>query len=281
MIDSLLLGNQCRLAWAEYGAPGGEPVFYFHGMQGSRLEPSPADAIARDMGIRLIAPDRPGYGDSELPEGFRLLDWPDAILQLADKLQLNQFSIISFSGGGKYALACASKLAERIKHISLVSAPAPFDTEVMQQHLIADFKPLVELAAVDYPAAIQQVSQLATSPEALLDLLLAPLPPSDKATFRQAHIQKHCLDNITLAMKNGINGIANDLRCLALPWQFDLQDIHLDIDIWHGRDDINVGFPVAEYLADALAHSTTHFLENKGHWFLFEQWSNILQRYKR
>ncbi|MCW9024909.1 MAG: alpha/beta hydrolase [Gammaproteobacteria bacterium] len=279
-MDRLILENQCQLAWTEYGAPEGEPVFYFHGMQGSRLEPSPADAIAHDMGIRLIAPDRPGYGNSDPHEDFKLLDWPDVISQLADHLNLNQFSIIAYSAGGAYALACGNRIPARIKHVTLLSATAPFDTEVMQTHLNAILIHLFELATVDKQATVQQVSQLAASPEALLDSLLAMLPPCDKVIFDQAHIQEHYLKNITLALNKGINGIVNDLRCLGLPWQFNLQDIPVDVDIWHGREDNNIGFPVAEYLARALPDPTTHFFDNKGHCYLFEQWNDILEHYK-
>ena len=275
-MNILLLDNKKRLAWNEYGAPDGEPVFYFHGTPGSRLEAQPADDIARNLGIRLIAPDRPGYGDSDVQDDFRLLDWPDAISQLADELQLRQFSILSFSGGGAYALACAHELAGRINHVTTVGSPAPFETEVMQKHISAEFKPLYELSAANYPAAAQQVSQLANPLDTFMEILQAALPPSDKVLFEQSSFHKHYLENLTLATTHGVNGIVNDLRNLTLPWQFDLEDIQPPIDLWHGRDDKSFGFAIAEYLSNTLKNTSTHFLNNNGHYFLFNQWREIL-----
>ena len=279
-MNQLLLDNKYKLSWNEYGAPDGEPMFYFHGITSSRAEAQTADTIAKDLGIRLIAPDRPGFGDSDAQQGFRLLDWPNVISQLADKLQFKQFSILGFSGGGAYALACAHELAERIKQITVVGSSAPFETKVMQEYISADFKPLYELAASDYTAAIQQVSQMVASPEVFIDNLQPALPESDKTLFNQSSFHKLFLENLTLATNNGVNGIVNDLRNFKLPWQFNLEDIQLPINIWHGRDDLLIGFPVAEYLADTLNNTSTHFLNNNGHYFLFNQWKEILEQAK-
>ena len=272
----LLLNNKYQLAWNEYGSPDGEPLFYFHGTPGSRVEPQAANDIARDLGIRLIAPDRPGYGDSDVQDDFRLLDWPDCISQLADNLQLKQFSILSFSGGGAYALACAHELADRLKRITIAGSPAPFETEVMQEHICAESKPLYELSAADYPAAIQQVSQLVNSLDTFLEILQAPLPPSDTVLFEQDSFHQHYLENLTLATTHGVNGIVNDLRNLTLPWQFNLEDIQLPIDIWHGSEDRSFGLAIAKYLSNTLKNTSTHFLDNSGHLLLFTQWKEIL-----
>lgn len=276
-MNILLLGSKHRLAWNEYGAPNGEPMFYFHSITGSRLEAQTADAIAMDLGIRLIAPDRPGYGNSDVQQGFRLLDWPNAVSQLADQLQLKQFSILGLSIGGSYALACAHELAGRIKHVTIVGSTAPFESHVMQEHINAGFKPLYELAATNYPAALQQAAQLAASPEILMGVLQASLLPCDKAIFDQDDFHRHYLENLALTIHNGVDGIANGLRCVSLPWQFDLEDIQTHVDIWHGRNDNLVGFPVAEYLAETLKSTSTHFLKNNGHYFLLNRWREILE----
>ena len=47
------------LGYAEYGAPQGKPLIFFHGHIGSRLDFRPNDAIAHSLGARVIAIDRP------------------------------------------------------------------------------------------------------------------------------------------------------------------------------------------------------------------------------
>ena len=52
------------LAYLEIGDPSGAPVRYFLGFPGSRLEGRLAADAARRRGLRLLAPDRPGFGAS-------------------------------------------------------------------------------------------------------------------------------------------------------------------------------------------------------------------------
>ena len=62
---AIQLSDGRRLAYAEYGAVTGVPVFLFHGLPGSRLAWGllPNDPLSPDL--RIVAPDRPGYGGSD------------------------------------------------------------------------------------------------------------------------------------------------------------------------------------------------------------------------
>src|SRR5258708_1654460 len=77
------------LGYTQTGHPLGKPVFFFHGSPGSRLQRHPDETIAREMGIRLIGIDRPGYGLSDFQPDRTLLDWPADVAQLADALLLD------------------------------------------------------------------------------------------------------------------------------------------------------------------------------------------------
>ncbi len=65
----LRLADGRTLACLELGDPEGSPVLYFHGYPGSRLEGRLAAGAARRHGLRLIAPDRPGFGGIHVPAG--------------------------------------------------------------------------------------------------------------------------------------------------------------------------------------------------------------------
>ncbi|MCL5996723.1 MAG: alpha/beta hydrolase [Chloroflexi bacterium] len=52
------------LGYAEFGAPGDRPIFLFHGNPGSRLDATLG--AVEQPGIRVIAPDRPGVGLSDM-----------------------------------------------------------------------------------------------------------------------------------------------------------------------------------------------------------------------
>ncbi len=113
------------LGFAEYGDPQGIPLFAFHGTPGSRLMVQAADASARAGGVRVIAPDRPGFGLSSRRAGRRIGDWPLDVAELADALGIARFGVVGVSGGGPYALACAWRLPERLTVVASVSGVAP------------------------------------------------------------------------------------------------------------------------------------------------------------
>src|SRR5262245_41965693 len=111
-----------QLAFAEYGDPDGRPVMYFHGAPSSRLEPLVVgDAEWKRLGLRLIAPDRPGIGRSDPLARRQFAAWPDDVTSLANALGLERFSIIGNSGGAPYAYVAAAQLGARITSVGIVS----------------------------------------------------------------------------------------------------------------------------------------------------------------
>src|ERR671933_2362887 len=102
-----------NLAYAEWGDPGGLPVLGCHGSPSSRLERHVEDpADYRRWGIRLVVPDRPGFGRSDSQPGRRVVDWPADVAVLLDALGVDRFAVLSLSGGAAYALACAAEFGE-------------------------------------------------------------------------------------------------------------------------------------------------------------------------
>jgi pimeloyl-ACP methyl ester carboxylesterase len=61
--QSYQLPDGRSLSFAEYGAPQGRPLFYFHGWPSSRIEFAGlnGDAIAAELNVRVIAMDRHGF----------------------------------------------------------------------------------------------------------------------------------------------------------------------------------------------------------------------------
>lgn len=44
---------------------------------------------------------------------------------LADRLELEKFSLLGWSMGGQYAMACAYALAERVHHTAIIASCLP------------------------------------------------------------------------------------------------------------------------------------------------------------
>ena len=114
-----------NLGVASVGTSDGFPIFHFHGSGSSRLEVLLLADEAIALGVRLIGLDRPGIGRSDTKVGYRLLDWPDDVVGVADQLGIEQFAIEGLSAGGPYAMACAYKIPQRLMACGLISTVSP------------------------------------------------------------------------------------------------------------------------------------------------------------
>jgi len=122
--EECTLSDGRRLAYAVAGDPNGTPVIAHHGTPGSRLFATLFADAARDVGARLVVPDRPGYGYSTPPpDGWGWTNWRVDVEALLDAESIEEAAVLGFSGGGPFAIAAAS--ADRTTHVGLISALAP------------------------------------------------------------------------------------------------------------------------------------------------------------
>jgi len=84
----------------------------------------PVSDAAAALGLRLVAPDRPGYGYSSFAP-YRVVDYPAMLARFADALGIERFGVLGTSGGGRYAHACAVALPDRVTRVALVASTAP------------------------------------------------------------------------------------------------------------------------------------------------------------
>lgn len=127
--QSCTLPDGRTLSYAEFGDPIGYPLMFFHGFPSCRLEAWFLDPIAQRKGIRLIAPDRPGFGRSTFQPNRQFVHYPSDIRALADHLELDRFAILGGSGGGPYALACAKDIPGRLSAVGLLASAGPWEIE--------------------------------------------------------------------------------------------------------------------------------------------------------
>ncbi len=93
---TIQLSDGRTLAYLDIGNPEGRPLFYFHGGPGSRLEGLLFDELNQQLGIRMIALDRPGFGLSDFQKDRTYLDWSNDVSELADQLRIDQFAVLGW-----------------------------------------------------------------------------------------------------------------------------------------------------------------------------------------
>src|SRR5438874_5433012 len=121
------------VAFEEYGDPNGVPVIFCHGWPSSRTMARLTDEPARDLGIRIISPDRPGISRSSLQPNRKLADWPRVIERVLDHVGIGEFRALAISGGAPYAYAMAVTMPGRVRAIAIVAGAIPMAELRMQE----------------------------------------------------------------------------------------------------------------------------------------------------
>ncbi len=269
------------LGYAEYGDLTGKPVFFFHGLPGSRRQRHPDDSIAIELGARIIAIDRPGYGLSDFQQGRKLLDWPDDVAQLADSFKIDQFAAIGVSGGGPYLLACAYKMPERITSATVISGMGPIDDPDAIKGMLSSMRlglgiaPRVPWGFVRL--ALDPVAKIVSrNPLGAKKLVPSSAPEVDKKAFARPEIQEVDRQDLGEAYRNGAQGAFWEVVLLATPWGFRLEDIHKKIFLWHGEEDTTVPQHMGRYVARTLSDCKSRFYPGEGHTLIYNYWREIL-----
>ena len=108
--------------YVDIGSGDGPPIVFVHGLAGvwqNWLENIPRFAQER----RVIAPDLPGFGGSEMPaEKISIPGYGRFIEALCDQLDLGEVVVIGNSMGGFVSAEVAIQFPERVERLVLVSA---------------------------------------------------------------------------------------------------------------------------------------------------------------
>lgn len=269
---SVRLPDGRRLGYAQAGPTDGRALFYFHGTPGSRLERHPETELLDAMGVRLIALERPGYGLSTLQPARQLSDWPADVAAFADLLGLDAFSVLGFSGGGPYALACARAMPQRITATVVVSSPAPYAA----MGRIPDGLALFELARDAPRQASAMLREIAANGDQLHRLMSGAMAEAERRVMGTAALATMYRRNMDEAVCQGIEGMVRDMALIAGEWGFDVAAITSPVDLWHGLEDSFTPPSMARYLAEGLPNCHSRFLPGEGHFLLFPLWRDIL-----
>ena len=275
--DNILkLPDGRQLCYAEYGDPDGKPVILVHGTPGSRLYWKSFPGFPFRSDLRIIAPDRPGYGLSDWKPGRTLLDWPDDVAALADALGLGRFTMTSVSGGGPETLACAWKIPERLTAVGILHSPSPPDAPGYFEEMSRTNRFFLRLAARSPWLMRKNMQFLAymvrRNPSKYIDRMSYKFSDPDKATLARPEIRTALLQNFVDALRHAESGRAyGDDVVLhhALPWGFSLEQIEVKVYLWQGEEDTGIPNTQARYMAEKLPNCQVTFIPNAGHlWHL-------------
>jgi len=267
---TLRLSDGRHLGYAEYGDLEGRPLLFFHGIPGSRLQLKGFDAPARDAGVRMVAPERPGQGLSDFQPKRTILDWAHDVEALADRLHLDHFAVMGISGGGPYAAATAYQLPQRVTKLALVSSVCPLTFPGVTTGMLPAVHLLFRLARRAPWAVNVMMRSMARSrndPERARKRALSNrhLPSADIAVLENDEFSKMLFAGSQEAFRHGTRGAAWDFVLCARPWGFRLEDIQVPTLLWHGEADVNAPVSMGRAIAGAIPNCQATFMPGEGH----------------
>jgi len=270
-----------RLAYAQYGAPNGKPVLFFHGTPGSRLFRHPDASIALGLDVCLIVPDRPGMGRSDRKPGFTILDWPDDVAALANSLDLDYFAVAGFSGGSPFTTACGHAMPHRVSAVAIVSGVGPTSAPDALKGMLPANKmgysvggwmpwPIWRMIfALYYRDVRRHPEKLAQTTE--------EEPQIDHAIFERSGIREILVETFAEAFRQGTDGAAREGWLLSRPWGFRLEEVTVPVFLWQGEADVVVTPAMGRFMVSRLPRCTARFLPDEGHLLFVDHWQEILR----
>ncbi|HET7089491.1 MAG TPA: alpha/beta hydrolase [Anaerolineae bacterium] len=270
--NSLRLPDGRTLSYAEFGRPEGYPVLFFHGTPGSRLQPLvfAEDSTLARLGLRLIAPDRPGLGRSDFQPKRGFSDYPADVVALANALGVDRFAVLGGSGGGPYAVACAVRMPERLSAVVIVSGGWPMNVPEAWENLAPSVR-RTRILASKGPFLLGLLQKLSwgtfkDSGDKTLAKFTAGMPAPDRAVLEQPGRLERALKDMGEAMHQGTRGAVWDMRLSVRDWDFHLDDVRMPLKLFHGEQDNNVPIALVRKVMGALPGAQLVAYKNEGHW---------------
>jgi pimeloyl-ACP methyl ester carboxylesterase len=265
------LADGRKLGFVEYGDADGVPIFWFHGTPGGSGQIAPAMRIAaQELGVRLIALERPGIGRSTRHLYDCIGDWAADVAEAADALGVDRFGCVGLSGGGPYVLACGAHLPQRMFGGVLLGSVAPArGDDAIAGGLVGfgeRFAVLFERAHLPLGHLIYGIARVAAPLQDLAFFAYVAIsPPGDQRIFRQPEMKAMFLEDIFGASRRQAHAPVLDVRLFLRDWGFALADVKVPIRMWHGDADPIVPFAHAQHLASLLPDAELRVRPGESH----------------
>jgi pimeloyl-ACP methyl ester carboxylesterase len=266
------------LAWRWWGEPAATPILRLQGTPGSRLYRHPDAAIQRDLGVRYLMADRPGYGGSTRLPGRGVAVIADDLQALLDHHHLDRVPVMGTSGGGPHALAVAAKHPERITAVSVIVGGSPLQADEVNR--------LVGVNAAGYAAAergwdalhevLAGVRQRLLGDEGMAGVL-SDAPTEDRAIMQNPAWQRISRANTAEALRQGAEGWTDESMAMHHGWDFDLESVQRSVTWWAGDNDKNVPLSAIQRASARLRNVDLRIWRHEGHFASLTHEAEIVQ----
>lgn len=268
-----------RLGVDDRGDPSGRPVLFFHGTPDTRLARHPDDGIARDLGIRLVAVDRPGLGSSDRDPAATPATVADDHARVLDHLGIEEAGVLAWSAGTITALAFAGRHSSRTTRTILVAPLIPADAyrhdgvldgADESRRLFADV-----LATTDPDEAGRELAMWLVPPEIDEETARQMLAESIAAVGDIDGAGDVLVAALVGSVRQGMAGLEREVTAQATPLGLLLDAVCPDGAIHVGALDAVTPPAMARWLGQRLGLAVTVYAD-EGHLLAIARWADLL-----
>jgi pimeloyl-ACP methyl ester carboxylesterase len=235
----------------------GMPVMWHHGTPNVGAPPRPLLGLARELGLRWVSFDRPGYGGSTAHSGRTIASVAADAAVLADSLGLDRFAAMGHSGGGPHALACAAVQPARVSAVVSLGGLAPYDATGLDW-----FAGMGPTSHASLRAALEGVDGKRRFENEQAD---APVDFTVRDWTALAGRWGWLSEVAAAGVSSGIEALIDDDVAYVTPWGVDVSDIIAPVLLAHGADDHVVPASHSTWLAEHIDGSVHWQLPGESH----------------
>lgn len=273
-----------NLGYHEYGDANGTPVIYIHGTPDSGVTLSGFENhLAKRLGVRWVAPDRPGIGLSTFHQDRRVIDYPSDLQHLIDHLGLDQYRILGTSGGTGYVLACAQQLPKhQLLAVGICAGVGPWEAGLdgqspLMQKVMKTWQKypdsMASLLEDRYVAAARHPDPAEMERRWREDLnCMGGFEEADREFLTKADAFQSAVKVFRQVWSQGVSGHADEMRLVTCPWGFDLEEVAYEgICLWYGSNDKNTSPEMGRCLAKRLSHAVYKEYPGESHYSIWRE----------
>lgn len=258
------------LAYTDIGEAHWPCLVFFGGAPTSRLRIGYLEDAFRRQGVRVVSPDRPGYGRSSPKPRRSMADWPLDVAALANALTLDRFMVAGHSSGGPYAVACAALLPERVSAGLILSGVTDLQWPGAWEGYIETERQLMRIDNEEQAIAwcIERFGEDGTGFFAAMDFKLSE---PDETFLADRQIAAALGPARAEAFRQGVIGYAQDVVVQARPWPFDPSRIRVPTHVVHGALDLVLPVAHSRHTAELIPGATLTVLPRHGHFTILSE----------
>ncbi len=251
------LGTDRTLSYTRYGAADGPTVLVLDGA-GSRVQAHLADPVARRLGTRLIAPDRPGFRGSAPAPRLSLTGHAEVLVELLDAFRIDRVGVLAQSLGAPFGLALAHAHPGRVHHLGLVGPIGPLDHPGAREGMDRFTRTVFTLAR-RAPMLLEGVFRLmrrrvGRDPDRAAERFARLRPAPDQQVMRREEVWPILVEHFPELWASP-DAARAEFRLVARPWGFDVAEITVPTTIWAAGTDTVHPPAMARDLARRIPHA--------------------------